>query len=93
MVINSFENWEAAYKPVRNPLNPDGAHNGYMFETYGEEFEKARNTSIENIWTLVEDDGMEAILSGFHLVNRIGYFITEVPWTEETAVNIPTTND
>lgn len=28
------------------------------------------------------------LISGFHIVDRVGYIVTEVPWEEETEVKI-----
>jgi len=28
------------------------------------------------------------IVTGYHFVNRIGYFITEIPWVEECQLAI-----
>jgi len=35
------------------------------------------------VWTWVDGDDGSWIISGFHYVNRIGYFITEKPYTGE----------
>jgi hypothetical protein len=35
------------------------------------------------IWTLVDgEDGQTIIINGWAMVNRIGYFITEVPYDD-----------
>ena len=62
-----------------------------MFETYGEELDyvhmKAQNAN--NVWTIIEgDNDTMFIVSGVHLVNRIGYLITNEEWEEETEVEI-----
>jgi hypothetical protein len=57
-----------------------------MFETYGEEFDHvwAKHQAEPNhVWTLVAEDDEYGIVNGYYLINRIGYFITEVPWTDE----------
>lgn len=67
--------------------------NGLMYETYGEEFKHVKTHAPENVWTVVvvdEDDEEDEIdkcwyiLKGFHLVNRMGYIITENKWNDET---------
>jgi hypothetical protein len=36
---------------------------------------------------MVDGDGRYADLySGIYIINRLGYFVTEVPWTEEVFV-------
>lgn len=37
----------------------------------------------KNLWTIVEADGSLYAITGVHLVNRIGYLVTEEPWTED----------
>jgi hypothetical protein len=70
------------FKPVKNHLLPNGApFSDCMFETYGEELEYVRKQKPEHIWTIMDgDDGNLFIGAGYHLVNRIGYLITEKPW-------------
>jgi hypothetical protein len=37
------------------------------------------------LWTIVDgDDGGLYAVSGWHLVNRVGYLLTEEDWTEPT---------
>lgn len=38
----------------------------------------------KHVWTLVDADGSLYAVSGWHLVNRAGYILTEEAWTEET---------
>lgn len=40
----------------------------------------------DHIWTLVEEDGIMVIISGYHYVNRMGYIITEVPWNLDNII-------
>jgi hypothetical protein len=37
-----------------------------------------------HLWTIVDADGSLYAVSGLHYVNRIGYLVTEEPWTEDT---------
>lgn len=69
------------YKPVLNHLNPDAPETGHMFETYGQELDFVVSQDANKIWTLVDgDNGNIFYMAGYHLVNRIGHFVTEVPW-------------
>ena len=56
-----------------------------MFETHGEDIAHIRIQRTNNIWTYVDsDDGeLPVITSGYHVVNRIGYLITEVSDDDE----------
>ena len=37
----------------------------------------------KKVWTLEDIGGQLIICAGYHLVNRINYFITEVEWEDE----------
>ncbi len=77
-----LELWEATFKPIQNP-NGDRGWNGTMFETYGEDIEFLSRQPDENIWTWIDGDEGTWIVNGIHTVNRIGYFITENPCTQQ----------
>lgn len=52
-----------------------------MFETYGPELDFVQSQEANKIWTIVDGDNDNTFyMAGYHLVNRIGYFVTEVPW-------------
>lgn len=58
---------------------PRQADSGDLFE-----FDELKRMGIEDrfVWTIVEGDSGDLYASaGYHLVNRLGYIITEVPWT------------
>ena len=77
----SYEKWLEKYRPVKNSFAADAPYDGYMFEIYGTDFEFVRRQPAEKIWTLIDDgDRNQAIYSGCHYVDRIGYFVTEVPY-------------
>lgn len=44
------------------------------------------------VWTLLECDGLQYIASGLHRVNRVGYFITELP-AEPDLGDVPLDDD
>lgn len=69
--------WEEKYKPLKNHIDTSSYD---KFETYGEELEFVRSQDNKLIWTLVDgDDGNLYIINGYHLVNRVNYFVTQVP--------------
>jgi hypothetical protein len=90
----TFEEWEATYKPIYNHIDKnasfqDESGNGIMFETYGDEVEFVKSQSPANIWTYGDgDDGGGYIWNGWHFINRLGYFITEVPCPPDTTIQI-----
>lgn len=87
------DEWFKTYKPIPNHIDKnasfgDGEH-GYMFETYGEEIEFVKNSNTNHIWMYGEgDDGGTFIWSGWGFVNRLGYFITEVPFPANTDIQV-----
>ena len=83
------EEWFNTYKPIKNALVADSSFDGHMFETYGDEVEFVKTQSPDKIWMLGDgDDGGMYIWSGWGFVNRIGYFITEVPCPPNTTIQI-----
>lgn len=77
----TYEEWADIYKPKVNHLSKHGVD---MFETYGVELGYVLGTADiepDRVWTLVDGDIGTYIVNGYRLVNRIGYFITEVPFT------------
>lgn len=81
------EEFEEQYKPQDNHIvGPENASfNGKLFETYGEELHYvlslANNKGTANrVWTIIEGDEGMCYAAGYHLVNRIGYIITERPF-------------
>jgi hypothetical protein len=92
--IITEEEFDSKFTPIENKIETNAAFNGTMFETYGPEWEYVKEQPINNVWTIVstEDDGM-AYLSGFHAINRMGYFITKEKWIEETEVTLDVETD
>lgn len=54
----------------------------FLFETYGEDYDKVTKTDPNHIWTLLDCDGKMYIVPGWHYVNRMNYFITKNPWKD-----------
>ena len=81
------QEWFDLYKPIKNKIDSNASVNGHMFETYGDELNYVISQDLNKIWTYSDDDnGTPYISNGYHLVNRIGYFITEVPVKEEEVI-------
>lgn len=84
-----YDDFVQTYKPIKNHIETNASFDGYMFETYGDEYEFVKSQSPANIWMYGDgDDGGSYIWSGWGFVNRIGYFITEVPFPENTTIQI-----
>jgi hypothetical protein len=84
-----FDEWCAIYKPIPNNIVEDSSFDGTMFETYGKEVEFVKKADEAHIWMYGDgDDGGTYIWNGWHIVNRIGYFITEVPCPPDTDIQV-----
>jgi hypothetical protein len=87
------DEWFEQFKPIPNHLDEnasfnDGEH-GYMFETYGDEVEFVKSQDSNRIWTYSDgDNGGTYISDGYHVVNRIGYFVTAVPYDDKQYYQI-----
>lgn len=86
----TFEDWVEQHKPITNPDGQGGPNidgRMIMFETYGKDLEFVKTmlcSKPQNVWTLLDDgEGFDLIVAGYHYVNRLGYFITEVPCKSE----------
>jgi hypothetical protein len=88
------DEWWSIYQPKDNHIDPDGASwSGTMFETYGAEVEFVQNTPENFVWTLVEVDGKGILVNGYSYVNRLGYFVCEVPWKDNEFFEIVAYDD
>jgi len=91
----SFEDWCEEYSPLINDINPnasfDDGDGGVMFETYGPELDLvldfAKN-SPRHVWTYMDGKNYPLVCEGYHLVNRIGYFLTMKPAKPDTQYEI-----
>jgi hypothetical protein len=76
----NFQFWVATYRPKINHLTPNAEFGGRMFETTGGEADFLHSQPEENIWTIANWEREDFLMPGFHLANRFGYFVTEVPF-------------
>jgi hypothetical protein len=84
-----FDEWCDKYKPIQNHIDPTASFDGAMFETYGDEVAFVKEQPEDRIWMYGDgDDGGSYLWNGWHFVNRIGYFITEVPCPADTTIQV-----
>ncbi len=88
-----WEDFIAKFKPLKNPLDDNASYDGFMLETYGEEFALVQATAVDEagrgrIWTVVDDGDESNLVSGLHYVNRLGYVITEAPCPVNEIVTV-----
>jgi hypothetical protein len=68
----TWDEWEDKYLPT-TPLSQDDV---------------PADVPFDHIWTMIDGDGRYAnIINGYRIINRLGYFVTEVPWTEDVFVS------
>jgi hypothetical protein len=84
----TWEEWEATYQPTPNPDSPEQEVFWQAF--YDDLGDIPEGTPRNRIWTMIDGSGRYTeLVSGVYIINRLGYFITDVPWTEDVYV----TND
>ena len=83
----AYDEWCDTYKPITNPNNDWGGEYS-AFETFSPDVTFVSEQPDNTIWTEVDTSEGVSIVSGYHLVNRIQYYITKKPWTEDTEVPI-----
>jgi hypothetical protein len=85
----TYSAWEELFQPITNTLSGDTGEDTIHFETYGEEVEFVKSQDPNHIWTEVDGDSGTYIVAGYHFVNRIQYYVTEKPWSDEYT-EVPT---
>jgi len=93
------DEFDAQYPLITNHMNPNaswafGNGPGCLFETYGEELAFVRSQDPRTIWTFVDgDDGNQYVMSGYHLVNRIGYVVSTIPFPDDADIEVSILTD
>ena len=79
-----FDEWELMFKPINNYMDANASFQddnglGIMFETYDIELEYVKSRDPLTVWTYMDSEhGGTVLVDGYHVANRIGYFITSV---------------
>jgi len=83
------EQFDELFNLIDNKIDLNASFGGKMFETYGNELAFVQQMAkLNRVITIVETDGSEEgdivipmmyYVSGYHVVNRIGYFVTDAP--------------
>lgn len=83
-MIISYEKFVDDFSPTINTFDEDRGYNGTLFETFGPEWEHVKIQKENHIWTLIDGENNNSwIIPGLHIVNKLAFFITEIPWTDE----------
>lgn len=88
-----YDRYEAQYnhielaKPERTCAPDDMcSFGGKMYETFGADMDyinQLNETEPKRIWTIIEAEDTITIVAGLHLVNRMGYLVTNEEWKHE----------
>ena len=70
----SWRNFERIYGPVSEA--PDGS-DMFSYAQLPEGIETNR------VWSVVDAEGVLQVISGYHVVNMMGYVITAKPWGDK----------
>ena len=79
--LRKIEDFDRIFKPIINTNSGDT-----LFETYGEDLDFVLEISKSNhrkVWTLIDGDNGLVIVSGYRLVNRVHYIVTENEWIDD----------
>jgi hypothetical protein len=85
MTEMTYEEWSTKYIPIKNHLVKDDTTS---FETYGDEVLFVCEQPNSTVWTELDGDEGVYLVSGYHLANRISYYVTEVPWDDSDDICI-----
>jgi len=84
MIEMTESEWANKYGLLPNHITNDGN----SFETYGEELEYVASKDEKYIWTEMDGDEGVYIVNGYFLVNRIQYYVCELPWENNESIVI-----
>jgi hypothetical protein len=72
--------WADKFKPKQNHLSKFECK---MYETYGEEYDYIKSLDPKYVWTNVQGDMSDLLVAGVAWVNRLSYYVCEIPWEDE----------
>lgn len=75
-----WDEWEDKFRPKKNHIRNDDTLD---YETYGEEYDYIKTLDPRYVWTNVQGDMSDLIVAGVAYVNRLSYYVCEVPWEDE----------
>jgi hypothetical protein len=82
--------WEAKFKPKQNHLSKFECK---MYETYGEEYDYIKSLDPRYVWTNVQGDMSDLLVAGVSWVNRLSYYVCEIPWEDEDDIVLLSTEE
>lgn len=87
----TYDEWVDKYRPI---VNPNSNYDEIAFDTHDKaDVDFIASVDPNRVWTLGSDCNVDYISSGWHYVNRLEYYVTEVPFDDEVAVLIAREDD
>jgi len=93
-ILLSEDEFDRRYSLLVNHLDPHatwafGDGPGRLFGLSGPEIEFVMAQDPRTVWTLIDgDNGDPWLVSGLHLVNRVGYLVSAVPVPQGKFVEV-----
>lgn len=89
----SEEAFDNHYPLVPNHLDPHAGwvfadDHGCLFGCSGEELAFVLAQPAATVWTLMDGDEFQHLLSGVHYVNRVGYLVSRVPVPDGVSIAV-----
>ena len=76
-----YDEWFDKYKPITNDHDEIR-----IYETYGKDLEFIESIIEDNrVWTFIDSGDYSSIVNGAFFVNRLCYYVTEIPWEGEAG--------
>lgn len=76
-----YDEWFEKYKPITTDHGDIR-----IYETYGADLEFIHSIIEDNrVWTWLDSDDYSCIVNGAMFVNRLCFYVTEVPWEGEAG--------
>ena len=81
MIELEYDEWFDKYKPITNDHDEIR-----IYETYGVDLDFIESIIDDNrVWTFIDSGDFSVITNGAMFVNRLCYYVTEVPWEGEAG--------
>ncbi len=87
LIQMSEEEWIEKFKPIK----PDPDQDTFEFDTHGDwdKMQEYRKKNVYCVWTLIDGGGSDLFINqGTHMVNRMAYFVTEIPGEKDVEYEI-----
>lgn len=80
------DEWIETYKPIAVPNSNEGFDfgEGCTLRNWHDShhIKAVENANPNCVWTVLDNGEVTAIAAGLHHVNRLGYIITSMPWSD-----------